>query len=305
MVRANAPGRRLSAMHITPIAVPFQLDMGRWGYALGPQAFLDHGLLAALCERGHAVAEPVWIDLPASERTRDSVTNLGRIAARTAAAVRACLSREHSLALVLEGDCSHAVGAIGGLSQAGGPPGVAWFDAHGDLNTLATSASGYWGGMPYAVALGWDLDDWRLAAGLEPPLRPEAAALFGTSDLDAPELAAIARHGIAHLTAEDIGQPEGAARTRAALRVRAHAAAQWYLHLDVDVAGPIEVPGGMTPAPTWPPRERIIAALAAAAGAVPVRVFALATYNPAGDPTSRGAQFGLDALLAAVDQIRA
>jgi arginase len=290
-------------MHITPVAVPFQLDMARWGYALGPQAFIDQGLLTALRARGHVVDEPAWIALPASERTRDSVTNLGRIAARTAAAVEVGLAREHSLVLVLEGDCSHAVGAIGGLARAGVRPGVAWFDAHGDLNTLATSTSGYWGGMPYAVALGWDLDDWRLAAGLEPALRAEAAALLGTSDLDEAEVEAIARHDIAHLDAAAVGQADGAARVGAALRRRAEAAEQWYLHLDVDVAGPIEVPGGMTPAPTWPPRDKLIAALAAAAGSLPVRVFGLATYNPAGDPDGRGARFGIDAVLGAVDQM--
>jgi hypothetical protein len=47
------------------------------------------------------------------------------------------------------------------------------------MNTMATTTSGMWGGMPYAVALGWDLDDWREAAGLREPVRPEAAALVG------------------------------------------------------------------------------------------------------------------------------
>ena len=103
-------------MHINIICVPYQIDVTRWGCAAGPQAFLDHGLVQLLEAKDHTVSNPIWIELPKSERTRDSVTNLGRIAKRTSAAVSAALKQEDSLILVLEGDCTHAVGAIGGLA---------------------------------------------------------------------------------------------------------------------------------------------------------------------------------------------
>ena len=290
-------------MDITIVCIPYQMDMARWGYALGPQALLDHGLISELEQRGHQVRPPIWIELPSSERTRDTVTNLGRIASRSAAAASEALRRENSIVLLLEGDCTHAVGAIGGLAQALGRPGVVWFDAHGDLNTRATSSSGYWGGMPYAVALGWDLEDWRLAAGLEPALRPEAAALIGTSDLDPPEQAALQQHPIWHLEAKEMLEPGVAARIQAGLRPRAPNAAAWYLHIDLDVAGPEEVPGGLTPAPYWPPRAHLIEAAGAAAQAVPVRAYSLAVYDPRGDPTRRGAQFAIEMALAVLGGI--
>lgn len=293
-------------MRIALVAVPYQMDMARWGYALGPQAFLDAGLAAQLVERGHTPGEPVWIELPREERTRDSVTNLARIAARTAEAVRAALSGGADLALVLEGDCTHAVGAIGGLAQTDverGAPGVAWIDAHGDLNTMATTTSGYLGGMPYAVALGWDLDDWRTLAGVEPPVRAEAAALLGASDLDPAEIEALARHPILRLDASDLMGAEAGERVARGLAARAHEAARWYLHLDVDVAGPDTVPGGMTPAPHWPPRARLLEVASVAAASVPVRVIGLATYNPAGDPDGRGARFGIEMTLAMVEGV--
>jgi arginase len=287
-------------MEITVVCVPYQLDVARWAYALGPQAFLDQGLVQQLRARGHEVAEPIWIDLPREERTRDTVTNLGRIAARTAAAVRAALADSERLAVVLEGDCSHAVGVIGGVAQAAGRAGVVWLDAHGDLNTMATTTTGYIGGMPYAVALGWDLDDWRLAAGLEPPVRAEAAALLGTSDLDPAEREALTRYALLHIPADNLIDASTADWVQAALQLRAREATSWYLHIDLDVAGPEEAPGGLTPAPYWPPRERLIEAVGAAARAVPVRALALATYNPSGDKTGRGAQLGLDLALAAI-----
>ncbi|MGH2487878.1 MAG: hypothetical protein ACRDHE_17900, partial [Ktedonobacterales bacterium] len=113
-------------LDITLVCVPYQMDVARWGYALGPQAFLDAGLVEALRARGHHVREPEVIALPRGERSRDIVTNLARIAARTSAAVAAGLRRENGFALVLEGDCTHAVGAIGGLARIVGPAGVVW-----------------------------------------------------------------------------------------------------------------------------------------------------------------------------------
>jgi hypothetical protein len=44
-------------------------------------------------------------------------------------------------------------------------------------------------------------------------------------------------------------------------------------------------------------------AIAVTARALPVRVASLATYNPAGDPTERGARFTLDVGLAIADAV--
>jgi len=287
-------------MHITIVCVPYQIDVSRWGCALGPQAFLDHGLIQRLEAKGHTVAQTIWIELPKAERTRDSVTNLGRIAQRVAAAVRIALQPENSFVLVLEGDCTHAVGAIGGLAQAQCNPGVVWFDAHGDLNTMETTTSGFLGGLPYAVALGWDLEDWRLAAGLEQPVRPEAAVLIGASDLDPAEVEVLARHPILHVDAGELMQPGVGERIQRALRPRANEAAAWYLHIDLDVAGPEECPGSFTPAPYWPPREHILEAAKETVQIMPVKVASLAVYNPSADSDGRGARFGLDMALAIV-----
>ena len=60
-----------------------------------------------------------------------------------------------ALPLVLGGDHSIALGTLAGLRAAAGQPGgVIWIDAHGDLNTPASSPSGNVHGMPLAAALG-------------------------------------------------------------------------------------------------------------------------------------------------------
>ena len=290
-------------MHITIICIPYQIDVARWGCAAGSQAFLDHGLIQLLEAKGHTVSNPIWIELPKSERTRDSIANLGNIAKRSSAAVSEALKQEDSFVLVLEGDCTHAVGAIGGLAQAKGSPGVVWFDAHGDLNTMETTTSGFLGGLPYAVALGWDLDDWRLAAGLEQPVRPEAAVLIGVSDLDPAEIEALQLRPILRMDAVEMVQPGVAKRLHAALQPRANKAKVWYLHIDLDIAGPEENPGNLTPAPHWPPRQHIIEAARTTAQTVQVKVASLAVYNPAGDVNGRGARFGLDMAMAIVEGV--
>src|SRR5258708_9516613 len=199
--------RGASAMHVDTFCVPYQIDVAHRGCALGPQAFLDHGLLQQLEAKGHIVSHPVWIELPKSERTRDSVTNLGHIAKRTSAAVSAALQQNTDLVLVLEGDCTHAVGALGGLAQVQGSPGVAWFDAHGDLNTMEATTSAFWGGVPYAVALGWDLGDWRVLARLGHTLPPAAAWFNGDRHLGPSALDAVPPNPVIRIVSGEMVRP--------------------------------------------------------------------------------------------------
>jgi arginase len=285
-------------MHIQPILLPFAGDVGRWGAAKGPEAILAAGLAPALAEAGHTVAEPLAIAFPREKRTRDVVTNVGFLAARVSDAVAAAVAAGR-FPLVLEGNCTGAVGPAGGVARAKGAAGIVWYDAHGDLHTLATTSTGLLGGMPYAVCLGWEFDDWRERAGLREPVRPEAAALIGASDLDPEEEQALAAHPIARLDAAAIGA-DAAERTAALLSPRADAAPGWYLHIDLDVAGPEAVPGALTPAPHWPARADLIASIAAAAKAVPLACLGLAAYDPGGDPSGRGARLAVEMALAAL-----
>ena len=67
-------------MNISIICIPYQIDITRWGVARGPQAFLDHGLTQLLEAKGHDVSNPIWIELPNSDLSRDSFTYMGIIA---------------------------------------------------------------------------------------------------------------------------------------------------------------------------------------------------------------------------------
>ena len=285
-------------MPIQPIPVPFANDVARWGAAKGPAAMMAAGMAEALRAAGHSVAAPVEAALARAQRTRDPVTNLGIIAAWVSAQVAGAIG-QGAMPLVLQGNCTQSVGPAGGVARACGRAGIAWFDAHGDMHTLRTTSTGLLGGMPFAVALGWEFDDWRLAAGLAEPVAAGAAALIGASDLDPEEEAALAGHGIARLDAAEMGADAGA-RTTALLAGRAAAAPGWYLHIDMDVAGPEAVPGQLTNAPHWPSAAALAGSVEAAARAVPLRCLGVAAYDPAGDPTGKGAGLAVALSVAAL-----
>ena len=262
-------------MNIRPILVPFANDVARWGAAKGPAAMMRAGLADALRAAGHTVAEPVEATLAREARTRDPVTNLGRIAAWVSDQVAAAIATG-SMPLVLQGNCTQSVGPAGGVARACGSAGIVWFDAHGDMHTLATTSTGLLGGMPFAVALGWEFADWREAAGLT-------------------------RHAIARLDAVAMGGDAGP-RTTALLAPRAAAAMGWYMHIDLDVAGPEAVPGQLTNAPHWPSATALSDSVSAAARAVPMRCLGIAAYDPAGDPAGKGARLAVDLAVAALGE---
>jgi hypothetical protein len=86
--------------------------------------------------------------------------------------------------LVLGGCCCSHVGAVGELARRHGRVAVVWLDAHGDLNTPASSPSGNTWGMPLRMLIdGGDV-------------RPEDVTLLGARNLDPPEVDFIAAAGV-------------------------------------------------------------------------------------------------------------
>src|SRR5687767_13066650 len=78
--------------------------------------------------------------------------------------------------IVLGGCCCSHIGAIEALTAGEECLAVVWIDAHGDLNTPATSPSGNAWGMPLRMVL----DDGAVLA--------ENVALVGARNLDPPEV---------------------------------------------------------------------------------------------------------------------
>jgi arginase len=181
---------------------------------------------------GEAMAESAWLELPFPE----------------AAIVEAESLEEQNLALaadlperplVLGGDCCSHVGAVEGLAARQGRIAVVWLDAHGDLNTPASSPSGNQWGMPLRMVLD------------SGAVEPTDVALVGARNLDPPEEEFIRESGL-RVGEEGIAQAIGGAGCT-------------YVALDVDVLEPSEMSVFM-PEPGGPSRQEVERILRSVAG---------------------------------------
>jgi arginase len=147
--------------------------------------------------------------------------------------------------LVLGGCCCAHVGAVEGLAARHGRLGIVWIDAHGDLNTPASSTSGNAWGMPLRMLL----DAGTVAT--------EDVALVGARNLDPPEEEFIAEAGL----------PTGSGGVESAL----DGVDAVYVALDLDVLDPgegvvvfVPEPEGLTLAEVETLLRRIVEARALA-----------------------------------------
>lgn len=155
--------------------------------------------------------------------------------------------RRGSRPVVVSGDCTTALGTVAGLQNVGLDPGIVWFDAHGDVQTLETTASGYLGGLSLRFLVGYRPELIAARLGLR-AVAENRVVLVGARDLDPPEVsyldgAAIRRSTVTGLTAADL--PDG----------------PLYVHVDLDVVDPAEIPGLRYPAPGGPGPAEIAGAL--------------------------------------------
>ena len=152
---------------------------------------------------------------------------------------------EDQLLIGLEANCSSLLGMLGGLSH--GPDGttravgLVFIDAHGDFNTPETTLSGMLGGMPVAVAAGHGLERFRRESGLNTPLPIEHIVWGGVRDLDPLERERFVEFGVHQVSVEDL--VNRSENLRAQMRALSARVDVIYIHIDMDVLDPSEVPG--------------------------------------------------------------
>jgi len=151
-----------------------------------------------------------------------------------------------ALPLVLGGDHSVALGSLVGMAKVRGAGGVVWVDAHGDLNTPATSPSGNVHGMVLAAALGLAGDSFSRDGWPLPAVEVGKIALVGVRSLAEGERELVRRLAAKVITMSEIDRIGIEPCMRDAI---AHAAGAAFLHLsfDMDVVDPDYAPGVGTP----------------------------------------------------------
>jgi arginase len=281
-------------MHVQIIIVPYDTARRGWRSGAGPEHLLRAGLAAHLQGNGHSVAEVQVIEADPGQPPAEIATGFG-LMAQVAVAVRAAREARR-FPLVLGGNCNSSVGVLSGLTPA--RRAVFWFDAHGDLNTPDTTASGFLDGTGLATALGlcWN----RLAAGIPgfEPVEPEATFLLGARDLDPPEAALVARAAIGAVSSARISADLPAALARAPLD-----GALGHVHLDLDALDPAVVGrANSLPVPDGLSVDQLTEAIAVIRARMPLGAAALASYAPEFDSEGgvcRAAFAAIDAMLSA------
>ncbi|HEY4346108.1 MAG TPA: arginase [Gaiellaceae bacterium] len=234
---------------VVVIGAGLDLGAGRRGVDMGPSAIRYAGLQERIDSLGRRCLDWGDVETGVAEATEAGSPNaryLGAImasCARVANRVEAACA-EGFLPLVLGGDHSVAVGTLGGMANAHGAGGVLWIDAHGDLNSPATSPSGNVHGMPLAAAFGVAGPEFETEAWPTPSV--ERAALVGVRSLDAGEREAIERLNIRVFTMSEIDRHGMERVVREALAFL-DGAAFMHVSFDLDSVDPMFAPGVGTP----------------------------------------------------------
>ncbi len=268
------------------LEVPYDSGHRDARHGAGPAALVDAGAVERLAAGGADVAHGrLALDDDGFTIEAAIGTEVMRRVAQDVAA------HPDRTPVVLAGNCGVTLGVVAGLRAAAPERRVAvlWFDAHGDLQSPATSASGFFDGMGFAMMGG---RCWQALATTVPgfaPLPDERAVLVGGHDLDEPERELVENGGPTWLSVDDIR----AGRTGEVLdRVAAHADAV-HIHVDLDVHDPAVAPANSYAAPGGLLPEEVRATITAAVARLPLASATIASWDPAHDVEDRMRDTGL------------
>jgi arginase len=238
------------------LGVPLDLGGGRRGVDMGPSAVRIAGLDERIAAMGYTVVDrgDLAAPIPETRAARDPskrfIREIARVCQRLYQSVSVSL-REGALPITLGGDHSLAAGSVGASADIAGergrPLGLIWVDAHGDMNTPATSRSGNVHGMPLAALLGNEPAELAHIGQRFPTVRPDRTVLVGIRDLDPLEKDQIRAAKVHVFTMQDIDAHGIAVVMKRALRVAGRGTAGIHVSLDMDVCDPAIAPGVGTP----------------------------------------------------------
>jgi arginase len=247
--------RRRSRRDVEIIGMPVDFGGNLRGVGMAPTAFRLAGLSEKIIGEGFRVRDVgdlhVAAHMPAGQsrpRLRDMQAVYERLADHVDAALRA-----RRLPVVLGGDHSIAIGTVAGVARhfrrRRKRLGLLWIDAHGDMNTLATSPSGNIHGMPLAISLGEGFPSLVRMLGFQPKIEAARCALVGIRNLDEREKENIARAGVKVFTMKDIDRRGLAVVVEEAIQVASQGSDGVHVSFDMDVVDPTIAPGVGTAVP--------------------------------------------------------
>jgi arginase len=239
------------------IGVPLDLGGNRRGVDMGPSALRIGGLADRIARLGYTVVDrgDLPTPIPETREWRDErqkyIHDIARVCQQLFEAAARCLD-EGAIPLVLGGDHSLAAGSVAAAAHWARkarklPIGLLWIDAHGDMNTPATSISGNVHGMPLAALLGPEPSDLSAIGGFSPKVLPGHTVLVGVRNLDEREKVAVRDSQVNVFTMKDIDRQGIASVVEQAVSLAGNGTAGIHVSFDLDACDPGIAPGVGTP----------------------------------------------------------
>ncbi len=297
----------MSTVHL--IGVPLDLGGGRRGVDMGPSAFRTTLIGERLASLGHTVVDKGDLPTPIPEtrgpgdERRKYAREIARVCQKLYQTALASLD-EGALPIVLGGDHSVAAGSVAAASehalQAGKPLGLIWVDAHGDMNTPASTTSGNVHGMPLAALLGPEPSELARIGGRSPKVLPIHTVLIGVRNLDQREKELVRASNAYVFTMKEIDRLGIATVVERALELAGKGTAGIHVSFDLDACDPAVAPGVGTPVKGgFDYREaHMVMELVADSGLL--TSLDLVEVNPTLDVRNRTAELGTELALSAL-----
>lgn len=235
------------------IGFPSDLGASRRGVDMGPSAIRIANVGPRLKQIGYEVEDVGNVTVAVRESVQSESSSKNKFLKEIVDATKSLKEKvyaalkEGKVPLTLGGDHSLAIGSIAGVAKFYGEKkqkiGVIWLDAHGDINTPDTSASGNIHGMPLAHCLGIGHKDLLSIGDKQPLIDSSRAVLIGIRDLDPGERNAIREQGVRAFTMRDIDEMGMRNVIQEAIKIATNGTAGFHLSFDVDCMDPREAPG--------------------------------------------------------------
>ena len=223
---------------------------------MGPSAFRIAGIGEKIASLNHPLVDKGDLHAPIPETqhhgdpSRRFIAEIAYVCVELFRTARASLEAG-AIPVVLGGDHSLAAGSVAASAAHARhlklPIGLLWIDAHGDMNTPASSPSGNVHGMPLAALLGPEPAELAGIGGFSPTVSPAHTALIGVRNLDEREKDLVRNSGMHVFTMKDIDRLGIAAVAERALKVVGAGTAGIHVSFDLDVCDPSIAPGVGTP----------------------------------------------------------
>ncbi|UWQ85989.1 arginase [Leisingera caerulea] len=248
----------MSTQNCILIGVGMDCGKRRRGCVMGPDAYRTAGLGETLAELGWQNEDrgnlpgPVWV----ADAAPGKVHALDETIAWTQMLAEAAeTAMGDGFPIFMGGDHALSLGTVAGVAAHAAdqarPLFVLWLDAHPDINTPKTTASGNLHGTPIAYVTGQD--GFEGFPVVKAPVPTENVCFIGLRSVDAPESEFITQSGMTAIDMRQIDERGIAAPLKEFLKKVKDAGGMLHVSLDVDFLEPAiapavgtTVPGGAT-----------------------------------------------------------